>query len=160
MMYESEIQEQVNKKFIRPTYRPFDDKPKKIFMRNNEIPTYKIQTNTFNKTPIFLKDEVKQEAPIDLPREPKTTTPFTMRNFSDKQPIHQKHANTFPLQTFATPSPITPSPQHNCCNVYNDIQNCPVCKTVYNSKDGVYIAVIVILSVIILFLLKKLFIDI
>jgi hypothetical protein len=151
-MEQSEIEEQVNRKFIRPTYRPFQDKPKKIIMHDRSIPTYKIPSPEQEKTPINTISDIGSTYDEPLPN------PFSSK------------VDSLP-KTFSTNVKRLQSPKkqnnssggshcHNCYDVYNDIQNCPVCKNVYGQRDGVYLAIIVILSVIILFMLKKMYIDI
>lgn len=162
-MEEKEFQEQVNRKFIRPTYRPFDDKPKKIFIRDNEIPTYKIPKPNFEKTKLSFDNDISQQTntmmkdqdPPKLNEEmyhPNTKTrPINLEKIPNlKMPVKMSKSQ---------PTPVPHKSDHNCCAVYEDIQNCPVCKTVYSQKDGVYIAIITILAVIILLLLKRLYIE-
>ena len=63
----------------------------------------------------------------------------------------------------ATPTPIpTPVPPPapapiNCVTICAHVQSCPVCSQLYRPYTGIYLAVIVILIIVILFLLKKIF---
>jgi hypothetical protein len=162
-MEEKEFQEQVNRKFIRPTYRPFDDKPKKIFIRDNQIPTYKIPKPNFEKTKLSLDDD-SQQIPVNSlmqGRDPRAFNDVMSRPTLKTKPIHlEKMVERIPSKIMKPqPTPTPHKKEHNCCAVYEDIQNCPVCKTVYNQKDGIYIGVITILAVIILLLVKKLYME-
>lgn len=164
-MEEKEFQEQVNRKFIRPTYRPFDDKPKKIFIRDNQIPTYKIPKPNFEKTKLSVDDN-SQQIPMNSfmqGRDPRVSNDGMFRPTLKTKPIHLENmVERIPskiMKPQPTPMPTPHQKEHNCCAVYEDIQNCPVCKTVYNQKDGVYIAIITIMAVIILLLVKKLYME-
>lgn len=58
-----------------------------------------------------------------------------------------------------TPPPVpipTPAPI-NCVTICAHVQSCPVCSQLYRPYTGIYLAVIVILIIVILFLLKRIF---
>jgi hypothetical protein len=139
MSPDDDLNKQINHKFIRPVYKPFDGTPlgfqKKIDMDPNGLPTYKIERTNENSIDPPKKD-LETTMIVDLPP-PLNYTPQNFSNPVEPEPSH-KH--------------------HNCCELYHEVQSCPVCKNIYNKNDGIYITVIVILLVIILFLLKKIFI--
>jgi len=65
------------------------------------------------------------------------------------------------IQATPTPTPTmapTPVPEPmNCVNICTHVKSCPVCSQLYRPYTGIYLAVIVILIIVILFLLKKIF---
>ena len=94
-------------------------------------------------------------------RDPRAFNDGMSRPTLKTKPIHlEKMVERIPSKIMKPqPTPTPHKKEHNCCAVYEDIQNCPVCKTVYNQKDGIYVAVITILAVIILLLVKKLYME-
>ena len=91
------------------------------------------------------------------------------RNFTDERPpprrmirpsdIHEEYQSPAMSTRIPTPSPTptaTPEPI-NCVTICAHVQSCPVCSQLYRPYTGIYLAVIVILIIVILFLLKKIF---
>lgn len=48
-----------------------------------------------------------------------------------------------------------PQPYHNCIDIANHIQGCPICSKFYNADRTLYIVIICILAVVCLLLLKR-----
>lgn len=161
MSPDEDLNKQIQHKFIRPTYRPFQEKPmssiqRKIDIDQNGLPTYRVQRNA-EKTNITGTSSTPPlnytpQHDIDGNHLPNQEELIQNREQMLRQiPITELYKNP--------PSTEKPSNNyHNCCDLYHQVQSCPVCKSVYTKNDGIYITVIVILLVIILFLLKKIFI--
>lgn len=67
------------------------------------------------------------------------------------------HSPRTPVAT-ASPAPPPPTPVPiNCVAICGHVQSCPVCSQLYRPYTGIYLAVIVILIIVILFLLKRIF---
>jgi hypothetical protein len=71
------------------------------------------------------------------------------------------HSPPMATRIQATPTPtMTPTPvpePMNCVSICTHVKSCPVCSQLYRPYTGIYLAVIVILIIVILFLLKKIF---
>lgn len=167
---DEDLNKQINHKFIRPTYKPFQDKPialqKKIDIDENGLPTYKVErtSKSHNFSPL---ENTKMVTPIPaLNYTPQNDNIHALPNQQElithrRQMMEQMSlAGTLPPvpQDYTKKDDFTNKKHHNCCELYHEVQSCPVCKNVYTKNDGIYITVIVILLVIILFLLKKIFI--
>jgi hypothetical protein len=160
MSPDEDLNKQIQHKFIRPTYRPFQEKPTSSFQRKididqNGLPTYRVERNT-QKTNI---------AEVSTPPLNYTPQHDVVNHLPNQQELIQNREQMLrqiPItELYNSQPPITERPSnkyHNCCDLYHQVQSCPVCKNVYTKNDGIYITVIVILLVIILFLLKKIFI--
>ena len=160
MSPDEDLNKQIQHKFIRPTYRPFHEKPTssvqpKIDIDHNGLPTYRVKRNT-QRTDISGVSSALNYTPQD----------DFVNHLPNQQELLQNREQMLrqiPVtELYKTPPPTyTERPEnkyHNCCDLYHQVQSCPVCKNVYTKNDGIYITVIVILLVIILFLLKKIFI--
>ena len=187
-MEEHEIQDQVNRKFIRPTYRPFQEKrTQKIDMSHGALPTYRANPNEkMNRTALTdVSPQYMQGGPMHMQGELIEGMPMRMqgehmqkgRMQKGRMPMQRGPMQKGPMRMQRGPMQKGPmrmqrgpmrlprvasmasQKEHNCCDIYHDIQSCPVCQNMYKQKDGVYLAVIVILSVIIIFLLKKMFLK-
>ncbi len=173
-MEEHEIQDQVNRKFIRPTYRPFQEKrTQKIDMSHGALPTYRANPNEkMNRTaltdvspqymqgePMHMQGEPMQRGQMPMQKGPMRMQGEPMQKGQMRmqgEPMRMQGRMPMRLPRVAS---MASQKEHNCCDIYHDIQSCPVCQNMYKQKDGVYLAVIVILSVIIIFLLKKMFLK-
>lgn len=102
-----------------------------------------------------------------VPFQPEAYAP-PRRHFIEERPpprrmirpldIHEEYqspAMSTRIQATPTPTP-TPDPI-NCVTICAHVQSCPVCSQLYRPYTGIYLAVIVILIIVILFLLKKIF---
>lgn len=161
---DEDLNKQINHKFIRPTYKPFQGTPmglqKKIKIDPNGLPTYKIEKTNLPKETMHGPPEIS-----NLTMDKKMqTTPVPSLNYTPQDILPQVPMEVKPNEKLLLspppdlPKPKPTAPYHNCCDLYHQVQSCPVCKSVYTKNDGIYITVIVILLVVILFLLKKIFI--
>lgn len=159
---DEDLNKQINHKFIRPAYKPFQGTPmglqKKIKIDPNGLPTYKIEKTNL---PEERKHSPTEISNLTLDKKMQTTpVPSLNYTLQGSVPIEMRHkSNEKVLYTPPDFTTMKPTGQyHNCCDLYHQVQSCPVCKSVYTKNDGIYITVIVILLVVILFLLKKIFI--
>lgn len=161
---DEDLNKQIHHKFIRPTYKPFQEKrqslEKKIDIDKNGLATYTVKRNHS-----FPSEDSRNITPIPaLNYTPQNDNFHGLPNQQDLMVDRQKLLTKTSVAGTLPPIPqeyenATTSPKyHNCCELLHEVQSCPVCKQMYKKNDGIYITVIVILLVIILFLLKKIFI--
>lgn len=128
----SELNTKINNRFIRNVYKP----PK----QSSSQPPPPQQQRLLNSSefmeharPMVMMD-AEEEVVVDIP------PPDVM------MPTHAR----------ATPSPYY-CPSLDCRHVATHTTTCPVCQKLYKGYDAVYIAIIVALMIVIIFLIKKMF---
>lgn len=95
----------------------------------------------------------------ERPRHPRPPPRRMLR--SPENHVEGYHSPPMATRIQATPTPtMTPTPvpePMNCVSICTHVKSCPVCSQLYRPYTGIYLAVIVILIIVILFLLKKIF---
>lgn len=158
-MEKNELFGQIQRKFIREHVRPFEGQAyfdrntptKEIEMNQNEIPTYRVRNENIspsNTMRTSLINEALPPVPIEEPS-----------RVSEKYTPLEKIFENMNQQKME--EPVYQTPQHsesvNQYEMYN--QNCPMCNNIYQTDNsGIYVTIIIILSVVILFLIKKIMI--
>lgn len=158
-MEENELYGQIQRKFIREHVRPFEGQAyfnrntptKEIEMNQNEIPTYRVRNENISPSST-MRTSLINEAPPSLPIE-------NSSRLSEKYtPLEKIFEN---MNQQKVEEPVFQKPYHseniNQYEMYN--QNCPMCNNIYQTDNsGIYVTIIIILSVVILFLIKKIMI--
>jgi hypothetical protein len=113
------------------------------------------ESNPFQPAAYSVRRPYVNEAP-PLPRR-RMIRPSEVEEGYLAPPRAPPRATLTPIPTpIPTPPPPTPAPI-NCVTICAHVQSCPVCSQLYRPYTGIYLAVIVILIIVILFLLKKIF---
>lgn len=159
-MEENELFGQIQRKFIREHVRPFEGQAyfnrntpptKEIEMNQNEIPTYRVRNENISPSST-MRTSLINEAPHPPPIENSSRlsekyTPLE-KTFEN---INQKKMEESTFQKPQYSESINPYEMYN--------QNCPMCNTICQTDNsGIYVTIIIILSVVILFLIKKIMI--
>lgn len=161
-MEQNEFLGQIQRKFIREHVRPFEGEAyfnrntptKEIEMNQNEIPTYRVRNDNISSSSTMRTSLINEapQPPIALPMEHSS-------QLSEKYtPLEKTFEN---INQKKMEEPTFQKPQYseniNPYEMYN--QNCPMCNNIYQTDNsGIYVTIIIILSVVILFLIKKIMI--
>jgi len=151
-----DLHQKINKKFIRNVIKPMRHAERHQDM---EIP-YQIPSASElfglprNSLPAPPPVSSRQERPFQ---------PSVYEGYPSEHPPETPRIRRSTPLVYATapptpqPSPQPPTPVMNCITICQHVQTCPVCSQLYRPYTGIYLAVIVILVIVILFLLKKIF---
>jgi len=159
-----DLHQKINKKFIRNVIKPMRYAEKHHDTGADAIP-YQIPS----ASELFGNQDVPRggSLPASRPMHPQRDDwapfhaeqyssppiPSPPRRFLRATPVMMPPPMETPIQT-----PVPPSlPVMNCVAICGHVQSCPVCSQLYRPYTGIYLAVIVILIIVILFLLKKIF---
>ena len=156
-----DLHQKINKKFIRNVIKPMRHAERHQDMEiPYQIPSaselFGLPRNSLPAPPPPVSSrQERQERPFQPsvyegypPESPPMETPRIRRS----TPLVYATAPPTPQ-----PSPQPPTPVMNCITICQHVQTCPVCSQLYRPYTGIYLAVIVILVIVILFLLKKIF---
>ena len=162
-----DLHQKINKKFIRNVIKPMRYAERHQDTAADAIP-YQIPSASelFGNQDIPRGGSLPASRPMH-PREPppqrEDWAPFHAENYASPPPpppprrfLRATPVMAPPPMETQTPGP-QPLPVMNCVAICGHVQSCPVCSQLYRPYTGIYLAVIVILIIVILFLLKKIF---
>jgi len=152
---DNETREKIRNRCIRKTmnYKDMYGRSKEVFIPGIQ-PVQDRQANLHN---LYGPTHIVEKIPVQLIEDESQY----FEPFQDQKKHDFSYSRPYPTTTnysdeddFTRASPV-PSSTPSCVDICAHVSVCPVCSIVHRSTNGILIAVIVIMSLIILVLLKK-----